>query len=30
MGGRLTGNDTIVKYGLRLTDACWNTYQKTA
>ncbi|KAF8609188.1 glycoside hydrolase family 47 protein [Ceratobasidium sp. AG-I] len=30
MGGRLTGNDTIVDYGLRLTDACWNTYQKTA
>ncbi|EUC64241.1 mannosyl-oligosaccharide alpha-1,2-mannosidase [Rhizoctonia solani AG-3 Rhs1AP] len=29
MGGRLTGNDTIVQYGLRLTDACWNTYEKT-
>ncbi|QRV76043.1 glycoside hydrolase family 47 protein [Ceratobasidium sp. AG-Ba] len=25
MGGRLTGNDTIFNYGLRLTDACWNT-----
>lgn len=30
MGGRLTGNQTIVDYGLRLTEACWNTYQKTA
>ncbi|CAE6482965.1 unnamed protein product [Rhizoctonia solani] len=30
MGGRLTGNDTIVEYGLRLTDACWNSYEKTA
>ncbi|KAF8739758.1 glycosyl hydrolase 47 family, partial [Rhizoctonia solani] len=30
MGGRLTGNDTIVQYGLRLTDACWNSYEKTA
>ncbi|CAE6516520.1 unnamed protein product [Rhizoctonia solani] len=29
MGGRLTGNDTIVQYGLRLTDACWNSYAKT-
>ncbi|CUA69784.1 mannosyl-oligosaccharide alpha-1,2-mannosidase [Rhizoctonia solani] len=29
MGGRLTGNETIVQYGLRLTDACWNTYEKT-
>ncbi|CAE6452484.1 unnamed protein product [Rhizoctonia solani] len=29
MGGRLTGNDTIVEYGLRLTDACWNSYEKT-
>ncbi|CAE6499389.1 unnamed protein product, partial [Rhizoctonia solani] len=29
MGGRLTGNDTIVQYGLRLTDACWNSYEKT-
>ncbi|KAF8756997.1 glycosyl hydrolase 47 family [Rhizoctonia solani] len=25
----LTGNDTIVQYGLRLTDACWNSYEKT-
>ncbi|CAE6430564.1 unnamed protein product [Rhizoctonia solani] len=30
MGGRLTGNNTIVQYGLRLTDACWNSYEKTA
>ncbi|KAG8747223.1 maturation of Asn-linked oligosaccharides protein [Ceratobasidium sp. 414] len=29
MGGRLTGNDTIFNYGLRLTEACWNTYQRT-
>ncbi|CAE6517761.1 unnamed protein product, partial [Rhizoctonia solani] len=29
MGGRLTGNDTIVQYGLRLVDACWNSYEKT-
>ncbi|KAF8739874.1 glycosyl hydrolase 47 family, partial [Rhizoctonia solani] len=29
MGGRLTGNDTIVQYGLHLTDACWNSYEKT-
>ncbi|CAE6457287.1 unnamed protein product [Rhizoctonia solani] len=30
MGGRLTDNDTIVDYGLKLTDTCWNTYEKTA
>ncbi|QRV84818.1 glycoside hydrolase family 47 protein [Ceratobasidium sp. AG-Ba] len=30
MGGRLTGNDTIFNYGLRLVDACWNTYERTA
>ncbi|CAE6426740.1 unnamed protein product [Rhizoctonia solani] len=30
MGGRLTDNDTIVNYGLRLTDSCWNTYERTA
>ncbi|CUA76752.1 mannosyl-oligosaccharide alpha-1,2-mannosidase [Rhizoctonia solani] len=30
MGGRLTDNDTIVDYGLRLTDTCWNTYERTA
>ncbi|KAG9077462.1 maturation of Asn-linked oligosaccharides protein, partial [Ceratobasidium sp. 370] len=30
MGGRLTDNDTIVEYGLRLTDTCWNTYERTA
>ncbi|KAG8744402.1 maturation of Asn-linked oligosaccharides protein [Ceratobasidium sp. 414] len=30
MGGRLTDNDTIVEYGLRLADTCWNTYERTA
>lgn len=30
MGGRLTDNDTIVDYGLNLTDTCWNTYERTA
>ncbi|KAG9101559.1 maturation of Asn-linked oligosaccharides protein [Ceratobasidium sp. UAMH 11750] len=30
MGGRMTDNDTIVEYGLRLTDTCWNTYERTA
>ncbi|CAE6521388.1 unnamed protein product [Rhizoctonia solani] len=30
MGGRLTNNDTIVDYGLKLTDTCWNTYERTA
>ncbi|CAE7072235.1 unnamed protein product [Rhizoctonia solani] len=30
MGGRLTDNDTIVDYGLKLTDTCWNTYERTA
>ncbi|CAE6469951.1 unnamed protein product [Rhizoctonia solani] len=29
MGGRLTDNDTIVDYGLRLSDTCWNTYERT-
>ncbi|KAF8609807.1 glycoside hydrolase family 47 protein [Ceratobasidium sp. AG-I] len=29
MGGLLTDNDTIVQYGLRLTDTCWNTYERT-
>ncbi|KAG8713685.1 maturation of Asn-linked oligosaccharides protein [Ceratobasidium sp. 395] len=28
--GDYTGGRTIVDYGLRLTEACWNTYQKTA
>ena len=27
MGGRLLNNDTIVNYGLKLVDACINTYQ---
>ncbi|CAE6423030.1 mannosyl-oligosaccharide alpha-1,2-mannosidase [Rhizoctonia solani AG-1 IB] len=30
MGGRLTDNATIFDYGLRLTDTCWNTYERTA
>lgn len=30
MGGRLTDNDTIVDYGIKLTDTCWNTYERTA
>jgi hypothetical protein len=29
-GGRLLNNDTIVKIGLELVDACWNTYASTA
>ncbi|KAL1742558.1 glycoside hydrolase family 47 protein [Schizophyllum fasciatum] len=29
-GGRLIDNETIVNYGLELTDACWNTYASTA
>jgi mannosyl-oligosaccharide alpha-1,2-mannosidase len=29
LGGQLLGNETIVDYGLKLTDACWNTYQST-
>ncbi|KAK1217329.1 hypothetical protein PQX77_020010 [Marasmius sp. AFHP31] len=29
-GGHLLNNDTIVKIGLDLTDACWNTYASTA
>ncbi|KAG7095365.1 hypothetical protein E1B28_006124 [Marasmius oreades] len=28
-GGRLLNNETIVKIGLELTDACWNTYAGT-
>jgi len=27
MGGRMLNNDTIVEYGLKLVDACINTYQ---
>ncbi|EAU89371.2 alpha-mannosidase 1 [Coprinopsis cinerea okayama7 len=30
LGGRLLDNDTIVNYGLQLTDACWNTYASTS
>lgn len=30
LGGQLLGNDTIVKAGLELTDACINTYTSTA
>ncbi|KAJ8082826.1 hypothetical protein PM082_008682 [Marasmius tenuissimus] len=29
-GGHLLNNDTIVKIGLDLIDACWNTYASTA
>lgn len=27
MGGKLLNNQTIVDYGLKLVDACINTYQ---
>ncbi|KAH7910255.1 glycoside hydrolase family 47 protein [Hygrophoropsis aurantiaca] len=30
LGGKMANNDTIVNYGLQLTDACWNTYAGTA
>jgi len=30
MGGKLLNNQTIVDYGLKLVDACWNTYATTA
>jgi mannosyl-oligosaccharide alpha-1,2-mannosidase len=30
LGGKLLNNETIVKYGLDLTDGCWNTYARTA
>ncbi|KAH7099775.1 seven-hairpin glycosidase [Auriculariales sp. MPI-PUGE-AT-0066] len=30
LGGQMLNNDTIVKYGLELTDACINTYAGTA
>lgn len=30
LGGKLLGNDTIVDIGLKLTDACFNTYVGTA
>lgn len=29
MGGKLLDNKTILDYGLRLTDACVNTYLST-
>lgn len=29
LGGQLLENQTIVDYGLRLVDACFNTYQST-
>ena len=28
-GGKILNNQTIVNYGLQLTDACWNTYNST-
>ncbi|KAJ8093549.1 hypothetical protein PM082_020407 [Marasmius tenuissimus] len=28
-GGRLLNNETIVKYGMDLNEACWNTYAST-
>lgn len=30
LGGKLLGNDDIFQYGLRLTDACINTYTSSA
>ncbi|KAG2353750.1 glycoside hydrolase [Suillus spraguei] len=30
LGGKLTNNATVVDIGLKLTDACWNTYASTA
>lgn len=30
LGGRLTGDEQIVRYGLELADACYNTYSTTA
>lgn len=30
LGGQLLNNATIVDIGLELTDACWNTYARTA
>ncbi|KIL63151.1 glycoside hydrolase family 47 protein [Amanita muscaria Koide BX008] len=29
LGGKLLNNQTIVDYGLALTDGCWNTYAST-
>jgi len=29
LGGKLLNNDTIVNAGLKLADACWNTYAST-
>lgn len=30
LGGKMTDNQTILNYGLKLTDACVNTYFSTA
>jgi len=30
LGGQLLQNQTLVDIGLKLTDACWNTYANTA
>lgn len=30
LGGKLLNNQTIVDIGLKLVDACWNTYASTA
>ena len=30
LGGKLLNNQTIVDYGLKLVDACWNTYASSA
>ncbi|KDR80124.1 hypothetical protein GALMADRAFT_61912 [Galerina marginata CBS 339.88] len=30
LGGKLTNNQTVVDIGLRLVDACWNTYASTS
>lgn len=29
-GGQLLKNETIIKVGLQLVDACWNTYASTS
>lgn len=28
-GGSILNNQTIIDYGIQLTDACWNTYAST-
>ncbi|KAH9165122.1 seven-hairpin glycosidase [Lactarius sanguifluus] len=30
LGGKLTNNDTIVRFALQLNDGCWNTYTSDA